>query len=83
MMKHPVNPKLQSAPADNIGRSSGQHSPPQRTMTPLTVRPSGLKGRKSPLSQSAVADTSNIPVGGGWPGGWKYTSRTTGPKAPP
>lgn len=53
-----------SGRADNIGRSGGQHSPPQRTVTPLTVRQSGLFGQKTTLLQSARADTSNIPVGG-------------------
>lgn len=53
-----------SGRADNIGRSGGQHSPPQRTVPPLTVRQSGLIVTKVPLLQSGRADTSNIPVGG-------------------
>lgn len=68
MMTHPVNHKSQSAPPDNIGRSTGQHSPARRTVAPSTVRQSGLIVTKTTLSQSAPPDTSNIPVGGGRPG---------------
>lgn len=83
MMAHPVNLKSQSGRPDNIGRPSGQHSPAGRTVDPSTVRQSGLIVTKTTLPQSAPPDTSNIPVGGGRPGGCERDIGTIGRRATP